>query len=394
MLNQEELTPIQLRLELMPPENLELCNDLGRDAAQFEGPAAEVAPEPEPSEVGPELVEAEHTKNVATNAPSPPDNTVLRQWERERIAKVKRGAKAAHTRRNYKQVFDRFTAWCERRGVQSLPALPDMVEAYLTELADAGYSVAYIRGIWAGIRHYHRNGGHHDVASNESIAETLSGIVRNYARPQAQAKGMTAYVVAKIEAHAFDRRVLGGRTRRMESAKAAQQRGVVDIAIIRVMRDAMLRRSEAATLTWGDLQVEPDGSGLIRVVKSKNDQQGRGKKLFLSKGAVEALMVIRPQDHFPGDSIFGLSDSQIARRIRTAAIQAGVGDGYSGHSARVGMAQDLNAGGAELPALMNAGRWKTPTMPARYTEGTAAKRGAVAQYYARLEGAPQEDETD
>ena len=45
------------------------------------------------------------------------------------------------------------------------------------------------------------------------------------------------------------------------------------------------------------------------------------------------------------------------------------------------MAQDLSAAGAELPELMTAGRWDSPTMPARYTEAQAVGRGAVAQYY-------------
>ena len=45
------------------------------------------------------------------------------------------------------------------------------------------------------------------------------------------------------------------------------------------------------------------------------------------------------------------------------------------------MAQDLSAAGAELPELMTAGRWDSPTMPAKYTEALAAGRGAVARYY-------------
>jgi hypothetical protein len=53
----------------------------------------------------------------------------------------------------------------------------------------------------------------------------------------------------------------------------------------------------------------------------------------------------------------------------------------SGHSTRVGMAQDLVARGADLPALMQAGRWKTPRMPARYSERQIAKQSAVAQFF-------------
>jgi hypothetical protein len=35
------------------------------------------------------------------------------------------------------------------------------------------------------------------------------------------------------------------------------------------------------------------------------------------------------------------------------------------------------ASDAELPAIMEVGRWNSPTMPARYTEKMVAGRGAV-----------------
>ena len=52
-------------------------------------------------------------------------------------------------------------------------------------------------------------------------------------------------------------------------------------------------------------------------------------------------------------------------------------DGFSAHSLRVGMAQDLSAAGAELTELMTAGRWESPTMPTRYIQAQAADRGAA-----------------
>ena len=68
-------------------------------------------------------------------------------------------------------------------------------------------------------------------------------------------------------------------------------------------------------------------------------------------------------------------------RQHPTKLRLGLGDGFTGHSGRVGMAQDLAATGVELPALMTAGRWKNSRMPARYTECQAAGRGAVARYY-------------
>ena len=76
-----------------------------------------------------------------------------------------------------------------------------------------------------------------------------------------------------------------------------------------------------------------------------------------------------------------MTTRHIGNRVRAAAKVAGLGEGFTGHSGRVGMAQDLVKSGVELPALMTAGRWKSSKMPARYTERQAADRGAVARYY-------------
>ena len=91
----------------------------------------------------------------------------------------------------------------------------------------------------------------------------------------------------------------------------------MDLAFIQVMRDGLLRRSEETVID-------------------------------------------------PGARVFGLSPSQIHRRVNAAA--AGLGKRFRGHSMRVGMAQDLSAAGGELPELMTAGRWESPAMPAKYTE--------------------------
>lgn len=56
---------------------------------------------------------------------------------------------------------------------------------------------------------------------------------------------------------------------------------------------------------------------------------------------------------------------------------------YTGHSPRVGMAQDLTAANIGLPAVIQAGAWKSSRMLARYAAQGAVAQGAVAQYYAQ-----------
>ena len=75
----------------------------------------------------------------------------------------------------------------------------------------------------------------------------------------------------------------------------------------------------------------------------------------------------------PGTSVFGLSASQISRRTKAVAKMAG--EGVSAQPPRVWIAQDLSAARAALSELMSAGRWDSPTMPARHTEAQARSDG-------------------
>ena len=54
-------------------------------------------------------------------------------------------------------------------------------------------------------------------------------------------------------------------------------------------------------------------------------------------------------------------------------------DGISGHSTRIGAAQDLTAAGFGLPEVMQSGGWRTGEMVGRYTQHLAARRGAMAK---------------
>ncbi len=70
--------------------------------------------------------------------------------------------------------------------------------------------------------------------------------------------------------------------------------------------------------------------------------------------------------------------SSIRRLVKRAAARAGLDDGIaaeiSGHSMRVGAAQDMMVTGFDMLAIMQAGGWKTPSVVARYVEH-ASMRG-------------------
>ena len=266
-----------------------------------------------------------------------------------------------------------------RTAIHVFPADPVHLADWITQRAADGRKPGTIRMGLAAVSAAHRQANLPNPAEDEGVRATMRGITRVAGRAQKQAAGLTAASLAAIRATVCVPRI--GRGGSLETAHTAEARGQIDIALISLMRDGMLRRSEAASLTWGDLIEEGDGTGRLTVVRSKTDQEGEGVVLFVSAPTMEALKAMRPVDANTDDSLFGLSDEQIARRVSSAAAAAGLGEGFTGHSARVGMAQDLARAGTELPALMTAGRWQSPTMPARYTRAEQAGRGAIARFY-------------
>ena len=263
-----------------------------------------------------------------------------------------------NTRAAYGSAWRSFQAWAQARAALALPASPALVAAYLSHLVEERrLSVATVRLHRAALAAMHRASGHPDPTNNEGVRRVLQGISRAHGRPQRQARPLTAEALAAVRATARSRRSLGDGKRR-ESAERASWRARVDVALLSVLRDGLLRRSKTA----------PTAEGVV---------------LYIGRDAAQALKAIRPAQQLldANTPVFGLSPRQIGRRVQAAAVAAGLGEGFTGHSGRVGMAQDLARTGVELPALMTAGRWKSSRMPARYTERQAADRGAVARYY-------------
>ena len=284
-----------------------------------------------------------------------------------------------NTIRSYRSQWRSFVTWAAARRIPAVPAKPEHVAAYLAErFEQLGHKPATLRVAAAAIAYVHNNCGLENPCSHPDVKRTLRGATRVAGKAQKQARGLTADALDAIAATAC--RPRPGRNGRLESAQAAARRGSVDIALVRLMRDAMLRVSECAALTWSDIETVPDGSGRLLIRRSKTDPDGEGAVVFVSPQTMTALASIRngaPAVH----RVFELSSNQISLRIKKAAVAAGLGDGFSGHSPRVGMAQDLARIGVELPSLMTAGRWRSPTMPAHYTRNETADRGAVAQFY-------------
>ena len=104
------------------------------------------------------------------------------------------------------------------------------------------------------------------------------------------------------------------------------RRGQVDIALVSVMRDAMLRRSEAAALRWVDVEFRHDGSARVTVRRSKGDQDATGATLYIGRSAAAHLQAIHRPDASPTARVFELrSGRAVSNTDRSGRDGRGVG---------------------------------------------------------------------
>ena len=283
-----------------------------------------------------------------------------------------------NTRRTYAAQWRIFDDWCDEVGLQSLPAEPLTVARHLAARANAGASVATLRLTTSAISKAHEWVKLESPCRDPGVRASLKGWGRRLAKPQRQSGALTADVLAVIRLTAVQPRKRG---RGIETADQAAERGRFDVALVVVLSDAGLRRSEASALTWGNVQRWEDGSGRITVIRSKTDAEAQGAVVAITPAAMEALSAIRPAGASSEVKVFGRSESQIARRVKAIAKAAGLADwGYfSGHSGRVGMARRMAQNGAPTHEIERQGRWKQGGgMVGRYTRGESA--GSALRY--------------
>ncbi|TDH58005.1 site-specific integrase [Dankookia rubra] len=295
----------------------------------------------------------------------------------ERHARHAQGALAPETERALRKTSAAFTGWTTAQGLVALPATAETVATYVDALAAQERKPASVRqAVWA-IATLHRAAGLPDLSKAEPVRLALKRMARSLGTRQRQAAPLGDHEVARILATA-----------------GTDLAAIRDVALVLTMRDLLARRSEVVALDLEDLSRADGGAGTALIRRSKTDQAGLGEVRWLSPetclhlrrwikaAGIEDGPVFRPVNKAGMVGTAALQGGEVSRILKRLAARAGLDPAtISGHSARVGMAQDLVAGGADLAAVMQAGRWKSPTMPARYAERLLAKRGAVAGYY-------------
>jgi integrase len=298
-------------------------------------------------------------------------------------AESSRGTRTANTERALLGDVLLFSAWCTEAGRRHLPATAETVAAFVDAQAAAGKAPASIKRYAASIAAYHRAARAPNPLDLKIATDALKRMARARGENQRQAKGLNDAIVVKLLAAAGPR--------------------LVDLrnkALLTVAYTTMCRRSELVALLVEDLRVDSDGWGTITVRRSKTDQTGVGAAVAITADAMHHLQAWLAAARIDSGPVFRrvnrhgqvggqLDAGSVAALFKAMAARAHLSPDdvarISGHSTRVGACQDMVRYGADIAGAMQAGRWRTTTMVARYCAGLDLKRGAVAQVAARRE---------
>ena len=240
---------------------------------------------------------------------------------------------------------------------------------------------ATVRRYVASIAAAHRAIGLEKTARSEPVRRALQRMHRRKGRRQEQAKGLT-----------------GALRERMLDAAGEALIDARDRALLAAAYDTLLRRGELVALQVADIVEEVDGTATVLVRRGKADPEGRGAMVYLARDSLALVHVWLERSGISQGRVFrsltrgevgeGLEAGQVSRIFKRMAREAGlpaeVVEHISGHSTRVGAAQDMVAGGISMAAIQHAGRWKTPAMVNHYGERLLARRSGAAQL-ARLQ---------
>jgi len=268
-----------------------------------------------------------------------------------------RQAASENTLKAYAKDWAAFARWCRMRGADPLPASPQLIGLYITDLAaPAGkapaLSVSSIERRLSGLTWGYAQRGERLDRKDRHITSVLAGIRRKHARPPVQKEA-----------------ILPEDLRDMLATLPRDLRGLRDRAILLIGFAGGLRRSEIISLDHGKDDT-PDSGGWVEILEDGVLVTLRGKtgwrEVEIARGSsdqtcpVHALTQWLHYARIDFGPIFvaisrsglkatgeRLSDKHVARLIKTCAREAGLRPDlpeaervrlFSGHSLRAGLA--------------------------------------------------------
>lgn len=281
--------------------------------------------------------------------------------EQARVREAIARAKADTTRAAYQRDWAAFQHWCTARGaVAGPPSSPELLVVYLTELADAGLTLATVQRRLAAISYAHRLADVGRPSRHPLVKEVLASLRKQLGvSPANKARPIR---IDDIRAMVMDlpNTITGTRDR----------------ALLLLGFAGAFRESELVALEVSDIEESNDGLR-IHIRHSKTDQVGKGVYIGIPTGARKETCPVRAykewlrESGITGGAAFRpvnrhgtvidghLSPRAVERIVKHAAELAGLDPApYSGHSLRSGFITTTARAGVPLFDIMRHTRHK------------------------------------
>lgn len=275
------------------------------------------------------------------------------------------GAFSDQTLRSYRSDFELIAAWCRKRRVPFLPATSETVAAYI-EAERMRLKPGTLKRRLAAIRKLHHLAGEGDPTRDADVDLAMRRASRSQpSRPQ-QAQGITAERRDRLLAQCTDDLI-----------------GLRDKVLVSVGFDTLCRRGELVALSVNDLTKREDGRYSVLIRRAKNDPGGAGRTAQLSTRSSQLVdewlaatgatggPLLRPVYRSRALVLYlePLTIGRVLKKLSNRAeLQTDGQSKVSGHSLRVGAAQQLVLNGRGILQVMRAGGWRSMNVVARYVE--------------------------
>jgi site-specific recombinase XerD len=283
--------------------------------------------------------------------------TDIKKLQSETLENLK-NSKSKNTVRAYRSDIADFIGFCNRHNLKFLPANPNIVSLYLTNLSKKSKFSTLKRRL-ASISMYHKTKGHYLDTKHPIISENLLGIKR--------IKG--SHQIGKKPILINDLKLI---IQAINKDKISEFEKLKNKCLILLGFSGGFRRSELVAILIEDIDFVPEGVKIL-IRRSKTDQSG--------EGFVKGIPYFENQEYCPvlylkkylkelsssSGKVFEICDKSVALKIKKYAMLAGLDqNNYAGHSLRSGFATSTAEHGADERNIMAMTGHKTTQMVRRY----------------------------
>jgi integrase len=264
-------------------------------------------------------------------------------------------SRASSTRRAYAHDWQEFQTWCQRHSLIPLPAAPETVILYATDLTkNQKKKLNTLQRRLAAVSQLHQEAGFPSPTQTWPLKQFMAGLRRELGTAPERKRPLLAEDLREILLDLPDSRL-----------------GKRDRALLLLGFTGAFRRSELVALDVTDLEDARDGL-IVTIRKSKTDQEGQGRRIGIPPGADEAscplwaLSTWRTAGGIESGAVFRVMnrhDQVLPKRLSGEGVGIVVKryvealgfdpSQFAGHSLRAGLATSAAAAGKSERAIMH-----------------------------------------